>query len=171
MARETRGRGSRLRKTWHAMQATPFDNVSVSTTQVAVGAFSWAETIEATILRTRGEFLIVSTPDAATDSDQIALGLCVVRDAAVTVGGTSLPSPIADAQDDIWLWHSVYALDAMGATAEDPQSSTAYVRFTIDSKAMRKFPKGSAYVLLAEGNTGEFASVFVSGFLRFLVGS
>ncbi len=174
MARSFRssGRGARLRKTWLGFT---IDNVSLTTTQASMGSVALGTAIlaDATVLRVRGEIMIIGTPDAATDSDVVGLGLVVVRSEAATAGGTSLPGPIGQVSSDSWLWHQFVPLDAMGATTEAlaRTGGTAFHRVTVDSKAMRKLPQGSDLILVGETLTGEFVSVLALGGIRVLLGS
>jgi len=170
--RRDQGRGARLRKTWADVQV---DNASIGLTQASLGGISVVEleAHEATILRTRGDFLIVGTPNAGSDVDVIGLGVCVVNEAASSQGGLSIPGPIKDAAADFWLWHRFVPLDAMGAADEATARTggTSWARVTLDSKAMRRVVEDQAVLLIAESTTGEFGTVGISGGLRFLFGT
>jgi len=145
----------------------------MTTTQSVIASITLAEAslLDATVLRTRGELIVVAIPDAATDSDVLGLGLIVVSAAALSVGGTSVPGPIADVSNDGWLWHRFVGLDAAGDTAVDASSNASVVRVEIDAKAMRRMPQDWALVLMGELTSGDFAQVTVTGGVRTLLGT
>ena len=167
------GRGARLRKSWSAM--TVADVVVMSTTQAVIGSVSLGagSGLEATVLRSRGELLVTASPDDVADSDILGLGLIVVRAAALAAGGVSVPGPILDQSSDSWLWHQYVPLDAFGASTEATARTggSAWSRVVVDAKAMRRLPEDSAVVLVGELTSGDFASVIVSGGVRFLLGT
>ena len=168
MAR-ARGRSTQLRKSWSNM--TPATAVAIGATQAVIGSVSIAESslVAPTLLRSRGNLLVNAVPDAATDSDTIGLGLIVVHTNALAAGGASLPGPIADQGAD-WLWHMYVPLDAAGATAEAAVNNWNLMRIEVDSKAMRRVPEDHAVVCMGEVDAGLFASVSVTGGIRFLFG-
>jgi len=168
MAR-TRGRSSRLSKSWTNM--TVADRVTIGTTQTVIGSVTIAEGAGQanTLLRSRGGLMVWGEPDASTDSDVCALGLIVVHSNALAVGGTSVPGPLNDQGAD-WLWHRYVPLDAGIATGVVGDNILAIERFELDSKAMRRVPEDSSVVLIGEVSVGDFAAVFVSGGVRFLLG-
>jgi len=167
-----RGRGNRLKKAW-AFSAIA-DQTGITTTQGELASITLATgaVAEPTILRTRGSILIVATPDAGTDSDMIGLGLVIVPETTRVVGGASLPGPLTNAGADFWFWHNFVGMDAMGATTEATARTggTSWARIEIDAKAMRRWPTDTAVVLVAEANTGEFASISVQASFRILTG-
>ncbi len=165
------GRGARLRKTWCRRANT--DVVALTSSQAEILSCSHVEAsgAEFTVLRTRGHYLLVGTPDAVTDSEVVGLGIAVVPNSAVGVGGLSLPGPIADIDSDIWLWHALIPLEAGSQTAVDSQSITTNFRGVIDSKGMRKWPSDSSVVLIGELSIGAFAGVEVLAGVQFLAGS
>ena len=145
----------------------------LTTTQGSLGSLELTEGTlgEATLLRSRGNLLIVCEPNAATDVEVVGLGIAVVTAAALGVGGLSLPGPIADQGFDGWLWHQYVPFDSVSLTAGDPQAMTVNARVEIDAKAMRKLPVDYAIVLIGELSTGDMGTVTVTGGLRFLLGS
>ena len=166
-----RGRGARLRKTW--LGGALIDRVTLTTTQGSLGAVQITETalLESTVLRVRGELLIVAIPNAAADSDVVGLGLVVVSAAAIAAAGAALPGPINDIGSDSWMWYQTIPLDAVVLTAGDANARAVIHRVTIDAKAMRKLPQDNALVLVGELSTGDFASVNVTGQMRVLIGT
>jgi len=167
MARQLRARGSKFTtKNW---TATTWDDNLVTVTQSLIGTVQISGADE-TLLRVRGAILCNFVPDAATDTDIIALGMILANIAAINVGGASLPGPIADASAN-WLWHEFVPIDANGATAAGGAAGTLQqFRVVVDSKAMRKVPAGYGIAVMAELATGDFASVNVTGGVRMLFG-
>jgi len=163
-------RATRLSKAWG--RTNPVGAVASATPQAEMLSCTLAEQGlgENTILRTRGAYLIAATPNAATDVDVVGLGITVVPETTRAIGGASLPGPIADEGADFWLWHQYVALDAITASAGDPQAISLVFRGEIDSKAMRKLPNDSAVVLIGESSNGTMADIAFSGGLAFLVG-
>ena len=143
---------------------------TITTTQSLISSIGPAEgTPRETLLRSRGNMLVVATPDAATDVTIAAFGLIVVHSNAASVGGTSLPGPVADSGAD-WLWHWMVPLDAVTLTAGDANARTVVERVVIDSKAMRRIPSDHVVALIGETSGGAFASVTVVAGLRLLLG-
>ena len=171
MAKATRGRGARLRKTWSAM--TLLSPTALSTTQSVLGSVSIASgsALEATVLRCRGQLLCFAIPDASTDSAVLGLGLIVVTASALAVGGVSVPGPLEDQESDSWLWHQYIPFDAIAANAGIDRLGSLVARVDVDAKAMRKVPGDSAVVLMGQLNTSTMASVQVTGGIRMLFGS
>ncbi len=170
MARNfTRGRGSVLTKIWLPTVAGDgiIDNVTITGTRASVASIS-ARAINWTVLRMRGKLMVVAVPDAATDSDVVALGIIRAQADAIGTGGTALPSPLTDV-NAAWLWHQYVPLDAAGLTAAASEVSVVQV-VEIDSKAMRKIGPNEGVTLITELSTGDFSLVSMSGGLRVLSG-
>jgi len=144
-------------------------NQAITTTQAIFATAALEHGEDATLLRSRGEFIFVATPNAGADFDVIGIGLIVVQSAAVTVGGAAVPGPINDGDAD-WLWHQFVPLDAGGASAADPNAIGLFARVTVDSKAMRKVRTDQTIILVAELSTGNFTDVAFSGGVRLLEG-
>ena len=162
-------RATRLNKTWG--RASIASVVGLSTTQTQIIGITFAEaTPDNTVLRTRGDLLVVATPNAAADTDVAAFGVAIVSNAAQAAGGLSLPGPIVDANSDQWLWHRFVPLDAVDATATVADNPGVVVRVPIDSKAMRRFSNDQSVLLIGEVSSGAFASVTVVGGIAFLFG-
>ena len=171
MARDSRSRGTRMRKTWQT--GGSFGATVITAAQIILSAVSNVEGsgLDFTVLRTRGQFLVTGIPDGAADEEVVGLGICVVTLAALAAGGTAMPGPINAAGSDAWLWHTFVPLDSMGLTGESPTGwGSSIVRIEVDSKGMRKLPEGYAVALVGETFGAEFASVEVAGGIRFLFG-
>ncbi len=102
-----------------------------------------------TLIRMRGELIVSSLMNAATDAMTIAVGCILVSDEAVAAGVASIPSPITDADDD-WLYYQWCSVQSgvLGA----PGQGTEF-RFNVDNKAMRRFPAGKTLVAVAEASS------------------
>ncbi len=164
------GRGARLRKIWCRVVA---NGVNATAVQAAYLSCAVAESglADATVLRSRGEFLITAVPDAANDEAVLGIGIIIVNQTALDIGGTALPGPIADANSDAWLYHSFVPLDGTTLTAADPQAIGVNVRVPVDSKAMRRVAADQAVVFMIELNQATFASVTIIGGIAFLFGT
>ncbi len=88
-----------------------------------------------TIVRLRG-ILSCTLQVATTIGDGFfgAVGVAVVQTPAFTAGIASVPTPITEANSDVWLWHSFFDVRFAKADASD---GSGLQRFDVDSKAMR----------------------------------
>ncbi len=166
MPRQFRSRGKAMTKQWTGGVS---DNIAITTTQILLARRSPAGGGDATILRNRGSFLVIAEPDAATDTDIVALGLIVVSTEAAGVGGASLPGPLNNPGAD-WLWHKFIGLDAIVATAGAVNALSLIERVEMDSKGMRKVTVQEELVLVGEVNSGDFSVVAINGGFRTLWG-
>jgi len=90
-----------------------------------------------TLVRFRGSVqAYLSTADAITSGMHCAIGVGLVTTDAFAIGQTAMPTPIADAAWDGWLYHRFFDLHVATAAALDSFQSS--IEFEIDSKAMRK---------------------------------
>ena len=145
--------------------------VALTATQAAIANIAAGEGLgPATLLRSRGNLLVVAVPDSANDVDTVGLGLIVVHSNALTAGGASLPGPIKDEGAD-WLWHQYVPVDAIDAAVAVGDNIGTVIRVEVDSKAMRRIPSDHAVVLMGELATAQMASVGVLGGVRFLLGN
>jgi len=126
-----------------------------------------------TVVRIRGEFqAFLTAASANTNGYHGAFGIGTARTPAFTAGMASLPSPITDEDDELWLYHRYFSIisgsviDNAAALAEGVVNSTcAALRFEVDSKAMRKFNLGDvlyAAVEVVELGTATMQWVFNS---------
>ena len=164
------GRGARLRKVWCRISQT---GLNVGAIQAALLTCSLAESglADATLLRSRGEFLLTAVPNSANDETMVGVGIIVVNQSAADAGGVSLPGPINDDNSDAWLYHRFIPMDGTILTAADPQAIGTNFRFEVDSKAMRRVATDQAVVFMIEHDVSTFASVTISGGISFLFGT
>ncbi len=125
-------------------------------TKILLGSFLAANNVDLTVLRTHAEILIAS--DTSGELQLGAFGLIVVTETAFAAGAGSIPGPGTDASDAGWFVHQfIVAGTTTGTTGRD----TKY--YTIDSKAMRKFPGGTRVAIMVENvqiTTGQFDLAF-----------
>jgi len=87
----------------------------------------------------------------------VALGGVIATDIAFAAGAASIPGPITDIEDDIWMFFSSIS---GGGTTVAPDFRV------FDSRAMRKIDEGSRLVIMIENQTG--ANIGFSVLLRVL---
>jgi len=98
-----------------------------------------------TVVRLRGHFTFGAITIAAAAGGMhgaIGVGLCTSE--AFAIGITAVPTPIADAGRDIWLYHNYF--DIHRTIDTDPRP----VSFDVDSKAMRKLAVGMVVFAVVE---------------------
>ena len=93
-----------------------------------------------TVIRTRGIVTVhMLTASAALSGFKGAHGIYMMTEDAFAVGVTAALDPMADANSDMWLWHSFFDCRQLTTTLSDGANAfSAVSRITIDSKAMRK---------------------------------
>ena len=92
-------------------------------------------TEKGTIVRLRGMFS--GTVQAATnlgDGFFGAMGIAVVQTPAFQAGIASVPTPLTEANSDVWLYHQFF--DLRSGLTNDADGS-GFFRTVVDSKAMR----------------------------------
>ncbi len=104
-----------------------------------------------TVVRVRGQMLVVTDQAAASENFVGNLGKAVVSDQAVAIGVTALPTPGTDRSSDLWfVYESIigeFRFDSNVGTREE--FSRPY-----DSKAMRKVEDGQDLVTVVEAGIG-----------------
>ena len=94
-----------------------------------------------TVVRTRGE-LLITLVNATTvlDGFRGAFGIGVVSLPAFTAGIASVPTPIAEQDDENWLYHRYFTVFAGSGPSETfGNAGSPVLRVEVDSKGMRKF--------------------------------
>ena len=135
-----------------------FTSASINTTLSAASTASIVISLNAaalalrpfTIVRNRGYFSIRSDNFAVSTSEtyEAAVGQIVVKDEAVAIGVTAVPTPIAQDASD---WH-VYArlIGRTQISADGVAESNVIHQMEIDSKAMRKVDLGEDMIEVVE---------------------
>jgi len=140
---------------------------SISVTDIG-GAIPSHFRLDATIIRMRGELLIMQDDAPVTETPIIwAAGIIVANEDAVSVGATALPDPGVDDAD--WMWHRAgYLGTRVTAAAVETEAVPRYIE--IDNKSMRKMNesfKTLALVFSNSATSGESTRIGIS--IRMLV--
>ncbi len=91
-----------------------------------------------TILRTRIDLNFRTDQAAASEAPTGAYGQIVVKEVAAVIGVTAVPGPIVDTDADWYVYQGMTAPFVFGDGTSSSWSNAAGVRYSIDSKAMRK---------------------------------
>ena len=119
----------------------------VSVSSVIVSEATLENSPNPTIVRSRGDLLVMITSGGAPASGQFTSGLIVVTADALAAG--AVPSPLQDIGSD-WLWWSNRGMRTVsGGAASDEDGEAGIVRIPIDSKAMRKVGLNQALILVS----------------------
>ncbi len=114
-----------------------------------------------TIVRTHLTFQIVSDQTIASESQEMAIGFCVVSDQASAIGVTAVPTPITDLESDAWYLHQFLYNDFVLLDSTGFQDAGS--RFLqVDSKAMRKVEDGFDNVVTIESFSGSDGMIVVT---------
>jgi len=106
----------------------------------------------ATIVRTRLELSIKPTTTASDTNMVGAFGVAFVNTVAATLGITALPGPAAECAWGGWfVWQPI--VTSFQVTTDVGFQGQIDRKYTIDSKAMRKFESDQALVMMIENNT------------------
>ena len=105
-----------------------------------------------TITRMRGELLVfLTSADGVNTGYDGAVGIGLVSDEAFAAGVASMPTPIDDIDYEEWIWFQLFHARApLAITAAASVVGPAFGRYSIDNKAMRKFPVGKTLVAVLE---------------------
>ena len=122
--------------------------------------------VPATLIRVRG-MLYWDTNGSAHGRSFGAVGIAVVKETARVAGIASLPSPITEASDDIWLFHHFLQCSRALSTANGFRGDFVH-SFEMDAKAMRKLEDGDAVVIVVENNVAVGSDASFNMNARFL---
>ena len=161
-SRASRGGGSR--------RATSWIDVPISCVNVAGGGAAIFASLTAaelakrpfTIVRTHLEVKFGSDQIAASESQEGALGLCVVSDQALAIGITAVPTPDTDLASDFWFVNQVMFSEVLFGDSTGFQD-TVGVHYAIDSKVMRKVNDDQDVALVIELTGASFGGTFCVG--------
>ncbi len=147
-----RAHGSRRRKEWREL---PAGDLSLSADTISLVSTGLPFTSAETILRIRGEFIVVPDPGAtfaASDEITICSALGMVSTAATAVPATGLPGP-QDVVDYPWLWWHQMKLFFQDPTPGD-QAWGPHTRLVeVDTKAMRKTKPSETLALVVQNTS------------------
>ncbi len=144
-----------------------FGAVTVASTQQFLGSATLLAHA-ATIVRVRGDALVMMDVGAADEGLTVGMGLIVGSDDQVAIGSTAFPSPSDDLDAD-WLWHSFFSLRSITGSQSDADGGQV-ARAVIDSKAMRKVKANDNLVAMADSSIAAGSPTFdASGAFRILL--
>ncbi len=152
----TRGRAYKGPGTWAGV--TVQQTAVPVASKVLLATFVPGGVVE-TVRRVRMSVLYSSDQNTASEASLGAVGAAVMEDTAIAVGVASLPDPITDVQDDVWLMfqglHTRISVSAGAGAIMEPAGSA----YEIDSKAMRKLPPGKSLVFIVANQSSSFAAL------------
>ncbi len=134
--------------------------------KVLLLSFTNAGDSELTIRRMRGLLTVGSDQIAGSELQLGAFGALITTDTAIAAGVASLPDPVTDVSDDIWMMYEHFGdnMQVFTAVGIEPHFVSQYV---IDSKAMRRVPEGRALAFVV-ANSHATHGINVSFGVRFL---
>ena len=99
-----------------------------------------------------------SDQNAASENSIGAVGAAVMEDTAIAVGAGSLPDPVSDVADDMWLmYQGLHTRISVRGT--DGLVEPAGHIVEIDSKAMRKVSIGKSLVFIVANADSTFGAI------------
>jgi len=114
-----------------------------------------------TVVRSRGQMLVVSDQVVATEEPQLAFGMMIVSDTAAALGITAVPDPISNIDGDWFVFENILGSIQIGSSGAGFHS--AQIK-EFDSKAMRKVGLDEDIVLVGANNSsGDGSDVIVGG--------
>ena len=135
--------GSRRLAAWGIGTGSTTGIVFTTSGSAFIGTVITPTEARLTVVRMRGEFMgYLRSASALGDGFSGAFGIGLATQAAVAAGITSVPTPLTEEGSDNWLYHRYFHLAAPGqidtTAAESVSYGPAFVRFEVDTKAMRK---------------------------------
>jgi len=116
-----------------------------------------------TIVRTHLEIYFRSDQQAASENAQGAFGEIVVNDIAAALGATAVPGPVTNPEDDWFVYQGLSNSIVFTTGVGYNEGDGAGVRYTIDSKAMRKVDAGDDVITVIELSTAPGATIMLEG--------
>jgi len=105
-----------------------------------------------TVVRTHLAFRLRSDQIVANETYIGAVGLAVVSDQASAIGITAIPTPVVDADSDLWFVHQ-WNTGTFFFGSSTSFVDSAGTQILIDSKAMRKVNEDEDVVVVFERDT------------------
>ena len=132
---------------WARFQSTTLTTIATGNKALFVGFFDLVADV--TVRRVLGSYWIQGD-DVSNQEYQVgAIGGMVVSDLAFTAGAASIPGPFTQRNADTWsLWVPFQQVNEKIAAGGVGRNSGGQQHF--DSKAQRKLPNGSTYVIMVE---------------------
>jgi len=119
-----------------------------------------------TVVRTRGYMHVESDQSAASESQELSLGVVVVTAQASAIGATAVPTPETDDAADWMVYERIFNSFLFGdATGFNTPAGRFHM---IDSKAMRKVDNDSDLLQVIESGTIG-AGLIATTYLRTLI--
>ena len=102
-----------------------------------------------TIVRTHLTVHLTSDQLAVDELQFGAVGMCVVSDQASAIGVTAVPTPVTDADSDLWFLHQYMAAEFAFVSGVGFDAAGGHT-YLIDSKAARKVNNDEDVLIIAE---------------------
>ena len=154
-----RGSGVRRQTEWQAIPIVSSSQASIGGVILNVPTAALDAQRPFTVVRTIITGHLISDQSAGGEVQLAAVGFAVVSDQALAVGITSVPTPITDAQSDLWFLHD-WVLGS-GSAVNDGRVGFG---FKIESRAMRKVEDGQSPILVSEFSaTGDGWTMITAG--------
>ena len=137
---------------------------SASGNEFLGGALQVAEPVTIVRIRGAGMVLLNTTVAGVNEGYHGAIGIGICTEQAFLAGQASVPDPLNEFDWDGWMWHMFFDIHAVTSTLSDGvNASSASLRFTVDTKAMRKIDEGEilyAKMQTVENGTATMAAWF-----------
>ena len=118
-----------------------------------------ADSVGITLRRIRASFFVSSDQSAATESPHGAVAMGLFDDVAIAAGVASLPDPITNIDDSLWvMYKAIHARFVFGFAVgfREPAGTV----FEVDGKGMRKVREGKSLgLIVANGHTTQGLSI------------
>jgi len=109
--------------------------------------------IGGTIGRIRGQFTCIPASFTADNEAFGAIGVGIVSGEAFDAGVGSVPTPITEGGDRIWMYHSMFATLSR-ATASPGNNNIVASSIVIDNKSMRKIGPNDVLIWVVQSGAG-----------------
>ncbi len=147
-------------------KATNYGWALINDTQNAVAASSSVllgsltlnnQGIDETLLRVVGMISVASDQEAATEQQEGAFGMMVVKDNAIVAGVSAIPTPLSEGGDDQWIVWVPFLNEFAFITGSGFDPNGAQVRyFDFKSKRIVHTGESIALVVASSGNSEGF---------------
>ena len=155
--RSFRAAGPRRLTSWSASTPASVYTVFAASSSILLDVFT--PTVERqTVVRIRGIFCYRSDQISATETVLLSLGIGIVEEPAAAIGITAIPTPGAEADSELWMYHQYMSsrfvfITGVGYIHNDVTT------VQVDSKAMRKMDGTQRLVVVVQNQGTSGASV------------